>query len=1359
MAELFAKLNSLWGTSEVWLREVSGGVQQRLSPLVVMLDPYWNDPVWRVLFIFFLLLLIVILAWWLLKLGFTWISVLFSTINVGAKALLCWLAKPFSVARLWFDKYREAYRRKARQNLRLRIRMKRIRDTLKYLTTSRQWRYKSSWFLLLGEAGSGGNALLEGIRSGKRAALLHREKQQHAAGSQWHFFDNGVLIEADQELLVESQTGHNPSGEMPRLAKLLEVIHRYRPERPLDGIVMSISAKSLLMADNIYRQAELSEQLFKQLWLVQKKSSFVLPIYLVVTECDVIEGFEAFWQAQSDQRWREMIGWSNPLQLESSFDPNWIDLAFEQVVADLQLAQLEVAASSREIVDIDQFMLFHQHFRRMQSPLKKVMEGTFSRSQFQAPLPLRGVFFCGAVEQVPAFTDQLFNQKIFAELNLATPLERRLLSSEKLLQRFQLSTMGFGALLLLWLCFDSVRMLNYNHNFTRVLKQAASEISDSTTNCPSLGQNPYRLLAHLAEVGHKPWNLSMPVSWLDTQLYKNQLVVGNQLLSPQLFSSLECRLSVKAIELNKLEQQGSKSQANESALTEQLFVFVDSMSIFNTSVDDFVYLAGPLGSDKQVQARLTSLLDYAYDVPVPEASRPSSPLVTGAIQVMEYKVKQQTLTDPERNITHLLQSAKRLHQALIDSTHPRFLSELGKDDALTSNLLISQLRSLGEWLSTSNLKWTVPYSASPCGKVSTHLASAIKGLRKSGDHPAWILDEISELFGEQRCYQVAQQKLLAVNLAQHGSAFVSAGKLVRMSPKLVTLQQEIKALEQLPFVIQQLSGTLSPLPTTPIQRWRLGPLNQALESIRQYQAFEARYYHSADSFYANSIRHKLSDVITNQLNDAMQRQARLANSLENSDKEAELALSINNFVNVQDAILNLEQLLMQLGDTRNRIWLKQSARNHARQLLEQIDELVSLDRLYVAEKKPDWQQLNFAQALFAIETDKQLSQYAIAQRQRLSYLAQSYAQPLVGFLLNSGGIEQLGGSSQRWFDTLNTLAKYQRKDPDNDLSKLESLITTTLPEMTMLQCSDVDVSPQRGGSWFGEKLQRLDLQVWAHCKKSTQARAIDSYLAMARRFDQQLAGLFPFSEVSEAGKNDLPLSTAVGFFTSPDNDPQLLSEQLDAMAKAYPAKIPTSWKRFLKQLNQFKNWLNSGLASDGQTWSAELDVQFNALSGKAKGTNQIVRWELSSSQQLIGFPNQGEVIHWQVGRPLALELFWADSSPYQPYTLANLPHATFVSQRSAVRFETTGAWGLYEWLIRYADSMHMKPESMAAGTQLLMFNVPVSYKEKLPQQQKLAYVSQPNIALTGQYTDAKGLRHTMSWPQALPQKAPNFSDN
>ena len=638
-------LQDTWQTLSTMVGSLGEVFTSEVYPLI---QPLWDDQLWRALIVVFLLIASVFIGLWLLKNGATTIQSVFD----GGIALLKTLLKPFAS---WGDKLLQIlksvysnFKRQSRRNLSLKIRVERISKAFQYLTTSTNWRYKTACFLLIGEVKSGKSSLLASIRNGRRVSLVNKEKSLNVAGGKWHFFDHGAVVDVDGGVLEVDTQETNRSllklGSDHSFSSLLDVLHRHRPERAIDGVILTLSAESLLAAKTTNECKVLGELLYQQLFKVQKNTGFVIPIYLVITKCDKIESFSSFWQSQAANRKNEMLGWSNPYRLETEFDSDWIDKAFEELSIGLQYAQLEIAASNRPISNVDKFMLFQQHFSRLHDPLKTTLESALSWSQFQVPAPLRGIYFTGKLGEDIAFSEQLFSQKIFAESNLATPVERKLLSSERTLRKFQYASIVVGIVASIWLGIDWLRMSHYNADLERVLSQVAKKQSYYDQDCSALGLKSYQLLADLAEVGFNPSFPSIPISWFDGKFQENQVVVAKAFLAPKLFKSLDCRLRVRAKQLSERRSR-LKPDLDFDKLQSALGEFSQALITFNQKKNDFLALAGPLGNNRSVTVKLKGLLDYLYDSPTPEAAIPREPLITGAVQRMEYTASWKSKVD------------------------------------------------------------------------------------------------------------------------------------------------------------------------------------------------------------------------------------------------------------------------------------------------------------------------------------------------------------------------------------------------------------------------------------------------------------------------------------------------------------------------------------------------------------------------------------------------------------------------------------------------------------------------------------------------------------------------------------------
>jgi hypothetical protein len=126
-----------------------------------------------------------------------------------------------------------------------------------------------------------------------------------------------------------------------------ELIHS-RPERPLDGLLLVIPITDLLIENRIERRQKV-DWLFKQYWAIQNEIEFMLPVYLVVSGMEELQGFIQYADYQRKlNRINDIFGWSNPYSAEALFDPALIDEALRDIGHLLEQQIADVIDSNAE---------------------------------------------------------------------------------------------------------------------------------------------------------------------------------------------------------------------------------------------------------------------------------------------------------------------------------------------------------------------------------------------------------------------------------------------------------------------------------------------------------------------------------------------------------------------------------------------------------------------------------------------------------------------------------------------------------------------------------------------------------------------------------------------------------------------------------------------------------------------------------------------------------------------------------------------------------------------------------------------------------------------------------------------------
>ncbi|HEY2586621.1 MAG TPA: type VI secretion protein IcmF/TssM N-terminal domain-containing protein [Tepidisphaeraceae bacterium] len=352
--------------------------------------------------------------------------------------------------------------------------------------------YKLPWYLLVGEAGSGKT---EAIRHSSIPFPPGLQDQLQGAGGtvnmNWWFTNDAVILDtAGRYMFEEVQAG--ASGEWTEFLRLLL---RNRPQCPINGLLLVIPANSLILdtADQIESKGG---QIAQQLDRIQRTLEVRFPVYIVVTKCDLVNGFREFFDGLNDPRLQhQILGWSNPAPLDQPFNPELVDEHLKQVAGKLSMRRMGLlldpvareSETSRRIDEVDSLYSLPESFLRLGPRLRRYLEMIFVAGEWSPkPLFLRGIYFTSSMREGQAidaelmellhvppeslregrlwerdrafFLRDLFLKKVFAEKGLVT----RAASTRKLQRTRRVAILGGGfvaaALLIFFTWFGNQKL-------------------------------------------------------------------------------------------------------------------------------------------------------------------------------------------------------------------------------------------------------------------------------------------------------------------------------------------------------------------------------------------------------------------------------------------------------------------------------------------------------------------------------------------------------------------------------------------------------------------------------------------------------------------------------------------------------------------------------------------------------------------------------------------------------------------------------------------------------------------------------------------------------------------------------------
>jgi len=256
----------------------------------------------------------------------------------------------------------------------------------------RDFRYSVPWFLLLGLPNSGKSCLLS--ESSLAMSLEEQVEVENGVGIAWNFFGDGIVID------VGGWCFGTDAGTISAWRRLLRLFINHRPERPLDGIILTIAATDLVGPETLSPTAliERGTLLQQRLRKLTQTIGFHLPVYVVLTKCDAIRGFSEFTSELDSDQLEQIFGWSTPYGDSHLFRPEWIDEAIDSMRITLERVQSSLFAIHEPTLDRHSMFLFPGSFYSI-APSLRLLLSRAMRSSADTPAPMfRGLYCCGSTQ-------------------------------------------------------------------------------------------------------------------------------------------------------------------------------------------------------------------------------------------------------------------------------------------------------------------------------------------------------------------------------------------------------------------------------------------------------------------------------------------------------------------------------------------------------------------------------------------------------------------------------------------------------------------------------------------------------------------------------------------------------------------------------------------------------------------------------------------------------------------------------------------------------------------------------------------------------------------------------------------------
>src|SRR3954463_12474145 len=176
-----------------------------------------------------------------------------------------------------------------------------------------QFLYELPWYMFIGAPGSGKTTAL--VNSGLNFPLAEKFGTEAIAGvggtrnCDWWFTDQAVLLDTAGRYTTQESDRDADSAAWSGFLKLLS---KYRPRRPINGALVTISVADLLQQSAADTETH-SRALRARVQELHEQLNVRFPIYVLISKTDLLPGFMEFF-AEFTREDREQV-WGTTFQL------------------------------------------------------------------------------------------------------------------------------------------------------------------------------------------------------------------------------------------------------------------------------------------------------------------------------------------------------------------------------------------------------------------------------------------------------------------------------------------------------------------------------------------------------------------------------------------------------------------------------------------------------------------------------------------------------------------------------------------------------------------------------------------------------------------------------------------------------------------------------------------------------------------------------------------------------------------------------------------------------------------------------------------------------------------------------------
>lgn len=1234
--------------------------------------------------------------------------------------------------------------------------VKRTTDILKTYLGGHDSQYKLPWYLMLGTEGAGKSTILQETDLELPIGYPEYDIQGSNAKLNWTFFDGGVVADLKGSMFLNKYGATSNDSDWSYFVKLF---NRYRPKRPLDGIVITIPADELVGPNRLSfdELTQRSKHIYTKLWNLQSSLGMRIPVYVLITKTDLIPGFSSLAAEIPNENLNEMFGWSCPYSVETCYASSWVDEVFYSIRQNLNKLRSSIFTEGSVKTERDGNMLFPLEFQRVKEGLGVYLDNMFNKSSYHESFFLRGVYFSGKADVnlpspfTPAgvfgdvqdrqdelsssrssdplstqkvekivFLRDLFEKKIFREHSLAHPIQRILVSTNRMLNFVKI---GAGVLAIFW-ASGLLRVKDKFEEDVRNLLPALEQIDAGIQGINHRGgiTNDPRLLTYLNHQAKEileafsnidtvnTFSIYLPASWfssLDDRIQKSFTTGYDRIILPSFYAALmkkaENVVSLRRLSYESIKGMRSFTNPTLSPAFTALTTYVDQLAELERHAEIF----NSLENSKNIED-LAILIRYLFERDLPGQFFAHAKYYENALEnaidrninLMDYKAAAsqklgllfRKFLDDSFNIEDNFPAIITLEKSL------RRLNDYGIGSSMDDNdvrQITQHAIAVADLISGGEVAWLAQAVFNPAPSYERMINSIAE----------------SDLLGSEVTSEIMRVADLEytkfrIDLAKYTSPLTSTffeqfeGHIIpEPSNGLVEFIDSMTAFLEEPFMqIDERHLLVYKIPPGKLLFWDEVILDSAQGLVKSYSTFltqkveklPSQIHRIIKAISRNSTRKKVTNLVAK-----AQTFHDEPNSYIGFGAREMLNSQIHNLSISTPIFANLLGVFEDGGFVVNNTQLRELLIAQSYGMLERIERFLESDNLYSArEEKITWWdgEPNIGLKIFGVHDANGMKSYLTAQRFRVTFLSKQMAEPILN-LLSLGYLEDVPmflPLVEKWTRIVAVVEDYEKQSPGNSLKILEQFLTFDINTISLDNClAEVGKFEQLDsvGDYFLEIRDHYHSLLEHQCEYLTGKYAIERFNKAATFFNANLAGRFPFTKEKEAAESfEADPEDVFTFFKLFDS----LSEgEIKALMRiAKYAGADNSVSAFIKHIESIRPLMLAALnrGEDNHIPQISFDVHFRSDRDRERGGDKVIDWAVHVGSSEINFMDKHLTGVWNVGAAIDMKFQFASDADIVPINDSRHRALSVIGHRA--NFNYTGRWALIRLL-----RAHMIPES------------------------------------------------------------------